>query len=213
MNASDNERGNLPQIQARILLAGAVWLLLSGGFAQALDAEASDAELGRAIAEQWCSVCHAETAMETGQDMETPFEELVARPGRDGTRLRALMDEDHFPMTTFRLFAQEKDDVVAYLVALRDQQLAPDNADMLVETGRALLETNCSECHAIGMNEESHLAAARPFRDVARAYEPEFLAEPLAEGIVTGHADMPEFVFEPDEIDAIIAYLSHLRHQ
>lgn len=208
MNASDSERGNLSQIQSRLLLAGAAWLLLSGGFAQA-----SDAEHGRALAQQWCSVCHAETAMETGPNMDAPFEELVVRPGRDSTRLRALMDEDHFPMTNFRLFAHEKDDVVAYLVGLRHQHLVPANTDFLIENGRALLETHCSECHAIGMEEESLLEEAPSFGTIALAYEPEFLAEALAEGIVTGHADMPEFVFVPDEIDAIIAYLSHLRHQ
>lgn len=208
MHASASERGTPRQIQWRFLLVGAAWFFLSSSFALA-----SDAERGRAIAEQWCSVCHAETVAETGQDMEAPFEELVVRPGRDGPRLRALMDEDHFPMTTFRLFADEKDDVVAYLVSLRRQHLTPTNADFLVENGKALLEPNCSECHAIGMEDESPLAAALPFRDIARAYNPEFLAEPLAEGIVTGHPDMPEFVFQPDEIDAIIAYLSHLRQQ
>ncbi|CAN0592144.1 unnamed protein product, partial [Ectocarpus sp. 12 AP-2014] len=192
----------------RFLLVGAAWILLSGSFAQA-----SDVERGRAIAEQWCSVCHAETVAETGQDIEASFEELVVRPGRDGPRLRALMDENHFPMTTFRLFADEKDDVVAYLVGLRRQHLALADIDILVETGRALLEPNCGECHAIGMDDESPLAAAPPFHDIALAYDPEFLAEPLAEGIVTGHPDMPEFVFQPDEIDAIIAYLSHLRQQ
>ncbi|MFN3172049.1 MAG: c-type cytochrome [Hyphomicrobiales bacterium] len=208
MHASDDERRNLPQIKPRVLLLGAACLLLSSTIAQA-----SDAERGRAIAEQWCSVCHAETASETDQDMEAPFEELVARPGRDGARLRALMDEDHFPMTTFRLFADEKDDVVAYLVGLRHQQLAPLTIDILVDNGRALLEPNCGECHAIGMDEESPLQAAPAFGDIALAYDPEFLAEPLAEGIVTGHPDMPEFVFQPDEIDAIIAYLSFLRHR
>lgn len=208
MHASEGERRSPPQIQSRFLLVGAALLLLSGSFAQA-----SEVERGRAIAEQWCSVCHAETVAETGQDMEAPFEALVVRPGRDATRLRALMDEDHFPMTTFRLFADEKDDVVAYLVSLRRQHLTSINTDILVETGRALLEPNCGECHAIGMDDESPLAEASPFRDIALAYDPEFLAEPLAEGIVTGHPDMPEFVFQPDEIDAIIAYLSFLRQQ
>jgi mono/diheme cytochrome c family protein len=208
MHASDNERRNLPQVQPRFLLLGVACLLLSSTIAQA-----SDAERGRAIAVQWCSVCHVETASETRQDMEAPFEALVVRPGRDATRLRALMDEDHFPMTTFRLFADEKDDVVAYLVGLRRQHLQPVTVDILVETGRALLEPNCGECHAIGMDEESPLQAAPPFRDIALAYDPEFLAEPLAEGIVTGHPDMPEFVFQPDEIDVIIAYLSFLRHR
>lgn len=195
-------------ITSHVLPMVAAWLLLSGGFAQALDVER-----GRAITEQWCSVCHAETTTQTSQNMEAPFEALVMRPGRDGTRLRALMDEDHFPMTTFRLFADEKDDVVAYLVSLRREQLETTAIDVLVDSGRALLQTNCADCHTVGMENESPLAAAPPFRNVARAYDPELLAEPLAEGIVTGHAEMPEFVFEPDDINAIIAYLSDLRQR
>jgi mono/diheme cytochrome c family protein len=38
------------------------------------------------------------------------------------------------------------------------------------------------------------------------------LGEALAEGITVGHADMPEFVLEPDEIDAFIAYLESLEY-
>jgi hypothetical protein len=36
-----------------------------------------------------------------------------------------------------------------------------------------------------------------------------YLAEALAEGIVTGHGPirMPEFVFSPEEIDDLLAYL------
>jgi hypothetical protein len=33
----------------------------------------------------------------------------------------------------------------------------------------------------------------------------------LAEGIVSGHPDMPEFVFQPDEITAILGYLDSLK--
>jgi len=38
----------------------------------------------------------------------------------------------------------------------------------------------------------------------------EDLAEALGEGIVTGHAAMPQFVFEPYQVGAIIAYLRTL---
>jgi hypothetical protein len=33
------------------------------------------------------------------------------------------------------------------------------------------------------------------------------VAETLAEGRYTGHPDMPRFVFEVDEVNAILAYL------
>jgi hypothetical protein len=46
---------------------------------------------------------------------------------------------------------------------------------------------------------------------VVKRYPVEYLAEALAEGIVSGHPDMPEFVFQPDEINAILAYLDSLK--
>jgi cytochrome c len=77
--------------------------------------------------------------------------------------------------------------------------------------GRALLEANCARCHATGKEGMSPLAQAPPFRDLVKRYEPETLAEALAEGIVTGHPDMPEFEFSPEQIGAIIAYLNSLK--
>jgi cytochrome c len=79
-----------------------------------------------------------------------------------------------------------------------------------VAKGRAILEKNCHRCHAIGMEDSSHHEEAPPFRVVVTRYPPEDLAEALAEGIVSGHPDMPEFVFQPDEIEAILAYLGTL---
>ena len=49
---------------------------------------------------------------------------------------------------------------------------------------------------------------APPFRDIGKLYPLEHLAEALAEGIITGDNDMPEFKFGPNDIDAIISYLS-----
>lgn len=79
--------------------------------------------------------------------------------------------------------------------------------------GRALVQNNCGACHATETDDVSLNAAAPAFRDVAKHYPPEDLGEALAEGIVTGHPDMPEFVFQPDAIGAIIAYLDRLRAQ
>jgi len=49
------------------------------------------------------------------------FEKIVRREGRDEAYFARFMQEDHFPMTTFRLFDHEKADVVAYLLALQRQ--------------------------------------------------------------------------------------------
>jgi mono/diheme cytochrome c family protein len=80
-----------------------------------------------------------------------------------------------------------------------------------IAAGRKLVEDNCSRCHAIGVTGDSPLAKAPPFREVVTRYPPETLGEALVEGIVTGHNEMPEFVFEADQATAIIAYLDSLK--
>ncbi len=80
-----------------------------------------------------------------------------------------------------------------------------------IERGRAILEANCGRCHATGEEGASPLAAAPPFRELGERYPVSDLEEALAEGIVTGHPAMPEFSFDPDEIDAIVAYLETLQ--
>jgi mono/diheme cytochrome c family protein len=83
---------------------------------------------------------------------------------------------------------------------------APDSA----AKGLEILNANCGRCHATGKDDASKHPEAPPFRVVVTRYPPENLAEALAEGIVSGHPDMPEFVFQPAEIEAILAYLGTL---
>ncbi|MDX1406440.1 MAG: hypothetical protein R3192_18050 [Woeseiaceae bacterium] len=77
------------------------------------------AKRGLAVVDEWCRFCHVRTAAEKSPEMAPPFEEIARRPGRDRAYLRSFMDEDHFPMTTFRLFDHEKDDVVEYLLSIK----------------------------------------------------------------------------------------------
>lgn len=77
--------------------------------------------------------------------------------------------------------------------------------------GRAVAESECAGCHAVGREDASPLAEAPAFRNLAARYPVEQLEEALAEGIVTGHAGMPEVAWEPERIAAFIAYLKNLR--
>ncbi len=77
--------------------------------------------------------------------------------------------------------------------------------------GERLAQAYCASCHAIGAAGDSAHADAPPFRTLAKRYPVEGLAEALAEGIVVGHPDMPEFRFEPDEVDALIEYLKAIQ--
>lgn len=79
-----------------------------------------------------------------------------------------------------------------------------------VERGRQLIQVHCARCHAVGKTDASAHDKAPAFRLLNRRYPVESLAESLAEGIVTGHSDMPRFVFEPTEVNAIIAYLKSI---
>ncbi len=77
--------------------------------------------------------------------------------------------------------------------------------------GKALVTANCSRCHAIGTEGDSPHPEAPPFRTLASKYPIESLEEPLAEGIMSGHPDMPIFVFGPRDVDAIILYLQSIQ--
>jgi mono/diheme cytochrome c family protein len=83
----------------------------------------------------------------------------------------------------------------------------------LAAEGRRILAGQCERCHAIGHTGESALAAAPAFRLLHKKYPVDHLAEALAEGIATGHLAMPEFIFTPDEIAAILAYLASLEDE
>ena len=81
----------------------------------------------------------------------------------------------------------------------------------LTAKGEALVKENCSRCHAIGKEGDSPHPEAPPFRTLSSKYPVEDLAESLAEGIVSGHPDMPIFVFNPHDVEAIIEYLESIQ--
>ena len=81
----------------------------------------------------------------------------------------------------------------------------------LTDKGEVLVRENCSRCHAIGLEGASANPEAPPFRTLSSKYPIENLAESLAEGIVSGHPEMPIFVFDAHQVDAIIAYLDSIQ--
>jgi cytochrome c len=83
----------------------------------------------------------------------------------------------------------------------------------LADKGEVLVRENCSRCHAIGKEGDSPHKEAPPFRTLSKNYPIEDLSESLAEGIVSGHPDMPIFVFGPHDVEAIIEYLQSIQAQ
>jgi cytochrome c len=82
--------------------------------------------------------------------------------------------------------------------------------DAAVERGAAFAQANCSRCHAIGSAGKSPLPKAPPFRTLHERYPIEGLAESLAEGIRTGHPEMPAFELDENQISDLLSYLKSL---
>ena len=85
--------------------------------------------------------------------------------------------------------------------------------DPVAAEGRFLAEVHCAACHAIGRNDASKHAEAPPLRELSKNYPVAALEESLAEGIVVGHPDMPEFRFRPEDVAALIRYLETIQTQ
>ena len=100
---------------------------------------------------------------------------------------------------------------LALVVGLGQPALASETDR--AKAGAALVTQHCSRCHAVAADDRSSHKDAPPFRTFAAKWPLENLEEALAEGIVTGHPDMPTFVFEPAEIDVVIEYLHALGQQ
>ena len=77
--------------------------------------------------------------------------------------------------------------------------------------GFEIVARECASCHAIARSDISPYPKAPPFRILGRRYPVESLAEQLAEGIIVGHADMPQLKFRPEEVGALIAYLKYVQ--
>lgn len=116
-------------LQAGHFLAALSVAALLGAFAPALPAHAGAAETfdpvaakrGEQVVEQWCRGCHLHARDRPDPDMALPYERIVKRPHHDRAFFEDFLKEDHFPMTTFRLFDNEKADVVEYLLSLKQK--------------------------------------------------------------------------------------------
>ncbi len=90
------------------------------------------------------------------------------------------------------------------LVLLTGTAVAKDAGAILA--GKKLAEKFCARCHAVGHVGKSKLPKAPTFKVIANRYSVWSLQESLAEGIVTGHSEMPQFAFSPQDIDKLLTY-------
>jgi cytochrome c len=91
--------------------------------------------------------------------------------------------------------------------------MLPAMAEHDLATGGSLLQKHCGSCHAITRTDTSRDKDAPAFRTLGQRYPIDSLEEALAEGILSGHPEMPEFSFDADEVGAIIAYLKSIQQR
>ena len=75
--------------------------------------------------------------------------------------------------------------------------------DRELHRGKALLETMCGRCHAVGETGKSADIAAPPFRTFGddKLYDNDF-GQRLQDGLTTIHPDMPTFQFSRPDAEA-----------
>ena len=90
------------------------------------------------------------------------------------------------------------------------EELGPPAQADLVADGRTIAEADCAACHAVGEIGDSPNPQAPPFRTILSNYRADVLEEELIAGIQVAHP-MPDFQFNPQGADALVAYLQSIQ--
>ena len=96
------------------------------------------------------------------------------------------------------------------LKRLKAKVAAADKNKQLILEGKAIAETKCVFCHAIGPKGKSPNPQAPQFRNLSDRYPVLSLRVPLSRGIAAPHDVMPDFTLTDQQIDGLIAYINSL---
>jgi len=158
---------------------------------------------GAALAEANCALCH-----NVGIDGDSthpsapPFWSMSTRRSVDtiAEMLRTQASPKHTDMPTFLITEKQANDIAAWIAWIQP-----------IAHGKRLVTQNCSPCHAIGFDDASPHREAPPFRDLSMFYPIEALEEAFAEGIESGHPDMPVFEVDILDLQDILAYIESIQ--
>jgi mono/diheme cytochrome c family protein len=89
--------------------------------------EGGDPGRGLAVAREVCSECHAIQAqqLQSPQARAPTFLALATTPGMTGTALTVALTTPHAGMPMFRLTAEQRDGIVAYILSLKQSGSPP----------------------------------------------------------------------------------------
>jgi cytochrome c len=96
-------------------------------------------------------------------------------------------------------------------VPVTPPHIGSSTRSITIAAGRALAQNNCQTCHAIDRTGRSPNSSAPPFRTLAQKYPIDSLSETFAEGVLIGHSAMPEFQFEPDQVENLLTYIKSVQ--
>jgi len=181
------------------VLAGAA--AFSGAPASA-QSPVPDAAHGKILAETNCGRCHA-----IGLDgasthkIAPPFWTISERRSVDtiAEMLLTKASPKHSDMPRFTMNAKQATDLAAWIAFVQP-----------IAHGKRFVERNCGRCHAVGVDDKSPHPESPALRDIYAYYPVDALEEGFAEGMVTGHPDMPVFKLTQLQIADVIAYLATL---
>ncbi|WOJ90227.1 cytochrome c [Methylocapsa polymorpha] len=81
-----------------------------------------DVASGRRIAETWCAACHQIDSQGSGANRDAPsFPQVANLPSTTALALNVFLRSSHDNMPNFQLTRQEADDVIAYILSLKEQ--------------------------------------------------------------------------------------------
>lgn len=78
---------------------------------------------GLQLAQHWCSGCHIVASGQAAgaSDSAPPFAEIAKDPAETPERLRGWLSQPHPTMPDLMLSRSQNDDLVAYILSLKDQ--------------------------------------------------------------------------------------------
>lgn len=85
--------------------------------------DAGTARDGRRLAETWCANCHrvSPTGPGPATDAAPAFAAIAAMPSTTEMALRAFLQTSHRNMPNFQLSGEQTDNLVAYILSLRQR--------------------------------------------------------------------------------------------
>lgn len=91
------------------------------GVAPARADDAGRVAAGKTVAQTWCANCHLVTATQAqGSDQAPTWASIANRAGTSSDTLHAFLAQPHGKMPDFKLGTTEIDDVVAYILSLKN---------------------------------------------------------------------------------------------